>query len=60
MKSYWNLMQPSTPNFQHNGSLIIIGDDNPNLYIEAGTYTNNLYLTLSPLIASPQTISITP
>lgn len=42
-------MQPSTPDFKHAGKLIIIDDDDPNHYIEAGTYTNNITLSLYPV-----------
>lgn len=38
-------MQPLTPDFKHAGNLIIVGNDDPNFYIEAGTYTNEIILS---------------
>ncbi|CAD8148432.1 unnamed protein product [Paramecium octaurelia] len=60
MQTYSNLMQPSTPDFKHAGKLIIIDDDDPNHYIEAGTYTNNITLSLYPVEAASQTMEISP
>lgn len=47
-----------TPDFEHNGHLIIIADDNPNFYIEAGTYTNDIALSVT--VPSKKDITITP
>lgn len=58
MKTYDNLNTYLTPNFQHNGSLIILANDNPNFYIEAGTYTNDILISLK--IASKKDITIQP
>lgn len=58
MKTYWNLMQPIPPEFLHAGGLIVIGNDDPNYYIEAGTYTNEILLSISS--AAVGTISISP
>ena len=62
MKTYHNLNQYLTPNFLNAGKLILIGNDDDEINIEAGTYTNNITLSLSPANSTSQnqTIIITP
>lgn len=58
MKTYHNLDQYLTPDFENAGALIIIGDDNPIIYIEAGTYTNDILLSITS--RATQDILVTP